>query len=271
MSDSSRKTVNIGTTELSYESTGIGVPVVLIHAGIADSRMWDPQVAALSPHYRVIRLDLRGTGQSPPGRGVFSYHGDLLAFLDIIEVDRPHIVGASFGGRVAIDFALEYPDRVRSLTLIGTALSGAAFDSAVMEERGPAIDEAEEAGDNERAIELEMALWVDGPSRHPRRAPEHVRDLVREMQRRIYAVDWGGVDLQRLDPPAAERLHERALPLLAIVGDHDIPDMHTIADRIVATVPGARKVIIEDAAHLPSMEHPDEVNRVVLGFLEEVG
>lgn len=271
MSESGRKTINIGTTELSYDASGAGDPVLLIHAGIADSRMWDPQMAALSERYRVIRFDQRGYGRSLPGSGLFSFHGDLLAFLDAIGVERPHIVGASFGGRIAIDFTLEHPDRVRSLTLIGSALSGSALDSAVMAEHGPAIDEAEEAGDAERAIELEMALWVDGPSRHPRRAPDHVRDLVREMQRGIYATDWDGVDFEWLDPPAAERLTELALPILAIVGDHDIPDIHAIADRIAATVPGARKVTIQDAAHLPGMEHPDEVNRVVLGFLEGVG
>lgn len=271
MPESGRAMVDIGTTKLSYETAGAGDPVLLIHAGIADSRMWDSQMAALSARYQVTRFDLRGTGQSPPGDGAFSYHGDVLALLNAIGVERPHIVGASFGGRVAIDFVLEQPDRARSLTLIGSALSGVAFDSAVMQEHGPPIDEAEEAGDVERAIELEMALWVDGPSRHPRRAPDHVRDLVLEMQRGIYAADWGGVDLERLDPPAAERLGELALPILTIVGDHDIPDMHAIADRIAANVPDARKVIIEDAAHLPSMEHPDEVNRLLLRFWESVG
>ena len=117
--------VEVNGARLYYEDSGNGETLVLIHAGIADSRMWEGQLAAFARCYRVIRYDMRGFGRSEMGEGPYAHHRDLHALLDALGVERAHLVGCSMGGRTAIDFTLEYPARVRSLVLVGSAIGGA--------------------------------------------------------------------------------------------------------------------------------------------------
>ena len=102
---------------LSYEATGSGDPVVLIHAFSVDRRMWAPQVAALEGRFRVIRYDLRGHGQSAPPSAPYAAYDDLRSVLDALKVDRATLIGLSSGAEIATDFALANPGRVRRLVL----------------------------------------------------------------------------------------------------------------------------------------------------------
>ncbi len=262
-------TVEVNGASIHYETLGDGDPLFLVHAGIADSRMWDAQVETFSRQYRVIRHDMRGFGETPAIAGPYSHHEDLRGLLDHLGVERATFVGCSMGGGAVLDFALSYPERVAALVLVGSAIGG--FDPDV--ERPEEWDElvaADEAGDLERVSELEVRMWVDGPGQGMDRVEPGIRDLVREMN--LIALQNEASELGEeldLEPPAADRLPEVQAPTLVIIGDLDQPRTIQGADLLARSIPGVLKVTMSGVAHLPNLEHSDEFNRIVLDFLAE--
>ncbi|MGW4297002.1 alpha/beta fold hydrolase, partial [Micromonospora chersina] len=111
--------IEVNGTQLAYDEAGSGTPVVLLHAGIADRRMWRHQVPALAARHRVIAVDLRGYGDSELPPTPFAHHDDVIGLLDALGLAQAALVGCSFGGKVAVDTALAYPDRVAALALFG--------------------------------------------------------------------------------------------------------------------------------------------------------
>jgi pimeloyl-ACP methyl ester carboxylesterase len=260
--------IDVNGATLRYESSGEGPPLVLVHAGIADLRMWDPQVDAFSPRYQTIRYDMRGFGRSPIVPGPYAHHDDLRVLLDALDVERAFFVGCSMGGGAVLDFALENPRRVDALVLVGSAVGGFEYEGEPPEEWGEIVA-ADEAGDLERVSELEVRMWVDGPGRGPGAVDPAVRDLVREMN--LIALQNEAMNLGEetdLDPPAATRLPEIQAPTLVLVGDKDQPRTLAAADLLAKGLPNARKAVMPDTAHLPNMERPDEFSHLVLNFLE---
>ena len=261
-------TVDVNGAALYYEVAGEGDPLVLVHAGISDSRMWEAQVDAFSSRHRTIRYDLRGFGRSPMVEGPFSHHADLRALLDALEVDRASFVGCSMGGNAVLNFALENPERTGALVLVGSAVGGFEFD----EEKPKEWDElvaADEAGDLERVSELEVRMWVDGPRRGPDAVDPAVRDLVREMNGIALENEARQLGEEREpEVPAASRLSEIQIPTLVIVGDEDRARTLAAADLLQERLPDAQKRVMSGTAHLPNMERPAEFNRLVLDFLE---
>ncbi len=260
-------TADANSATLYYEVAGEGEPLVLVHAGISDSRMWDGQMDTFSRRYRTIRYDLRGFGKSPLVEGPYSHHTDLRALLDALEVDRASFVGCSLGGGAVLDFALENPERTGSLVLVGSAVGGFESDEGKPEEWDELVA-ADEAGDLERVSELEVRMWVDGPRRGPDAVDPAVRDLVREMN--LIALRNEALQLgEELDPevPAASRLSQIQVPTLVIVGDEDRSRTLAAADLLERGLPYAQKRVMSGTAHLPNMERPDEFNRLVLDFL----
>lgn len=252
---------------LYYEVAGDGPPLVLIHAGIADCRMWDGQMEELGRRHTVVRYDVRGFGRSDMPPEPFSHRDDLRSLLDVLGLERVALLGASMGGGIAIDTTLESPARVTALIAVGAALGGSQPSAALLERWGE-IDALAEAGNLGAAVELELAMWVDGPGRRRDQVDPTVRERVREMNTAIFerSLQPQGTP-QPLDPPAAGRLAEIGAPTLVIVGDGDVPDMLATADRLAAGIRGARKAVIHGVAHLPNMERPAEFNRLVLEFL----
>jgi 3-oxoadipate enol-lactonase len=260
----------VNGARLYYEVRGEGHPLLLLHAGVADSRTWDHQFAVFARHYRVIRFDLRGFGQSNLAPGSFSYHEDVASLLDFFGIERAYVVGQSFGGSVAIDFALACPQRVDALVLGAPNVGGHEFSNEVLcfeAEEGDAL----ERGDLEAATELNLRMWVDGPHRKPEDVDPAIRELVRAMQLQAFSVPVPeDVELRPLVPEAITRLGEIQVPTLVIVGDQDVPEFRELSDVVTAAIKGASKVVIPGVAHLPNMEKPEEFNRIVLGFLSEV-
>ena len=258
--------VTLNGARIHYERSGTGFPVLFIHAGIADSRMWEPQARAFARHFDMVRPDLRGFGDTALPPAPYSGIADLSALLDHLHIDRAHVVGCSMGGTLALDLALEHPQRVARLVLVAAGVSGSnlgAADAALFTE----VEEADKAGDMDAVNRAEVRLWVDGPRRREGSAPATVRALVLDMNGRSLHTDWASAESQPIGRPAIGRLREIAAPTLVIAGDQDLPHCLANADLITSKVPGARKVIIKDAAHLPSLERPEEFNRVVLDFL----
>jgi pimeloyl-ACP methyl ester carboxylesterase len=267
--------VDVGSKELYYDEAGTGPALVLLHEGVADSSMWDDHVAALARRRRVIRYDQPGYGRSPLPPGPFSDVRDLDALLDGLGVDRASLVGASMGGRIALEYALEHPDRIDALVLVAPGLRDHDWSGELQR-----VDEQEEAlvdaGDLEGAADLAVRVWVDGPRRRPEQVDASVRERVREMNLRAYAVqvrafaaDEPPGPVERLDPPASARLSEVRAPTLVVVPDADQPDIIAISERLAAGIPGARKVVFEGVAHLLPMERPAEFVQTVLDFLDE--
>ena len=263
-------TADANGAALYYEVCGEGEPLALVHAGISDSRMWDPQFEAFACQYRTIRHDMRGFGRSPMVPGPYSHHEDLRALLDALEVDRVSLLGCSMGGGAVIDFALENPQRVEALVLVGSAVGGFEFEEGPPEEWDELVA-ADAAGDLERVSELEVRMWVDGPRRGPDAVDQTVRDLVREMN--LIALKNEALQIGEesdLQTPAVTRLSEIQAPTLVLVGEVDRARILAIADRLEKNLPNARKAVIGATAHLPNLERPEEFDRLVLNFLEEV-
>jgi pimeloyl-ACP methyl ester carboxylesterase len=257
--------IDAGGVQLAYDVAGSGAPLVLVHAGVADRRMWDGHVERFGGHYRVVRFDVRGFGQSIPAKGAYALHEDLRTLLDRLGIERAALVGVSMGGGLVLDFALEYPERVSALVLVNAAVSGLARSEAVLtgwEEEEAAL----ERGDLDAAIEVNLRMWVDGPARSAEEVDPAVRERVAEMLRHNLPLPEPG-ERRRLDPPALDRLHELRAPVLAITGTRDMPDSAEVATRIAAAVPHARHATLE-GAHMVSMERPEAIDRLVLEFLD---
>ena len=262
-------TAEINGARIYYEVAGEGEPLVLVHAGIADSRMWEGQIGAFAGGYRVLRYDMRGFGRTEMVEGPFSHHEDLRGLLDSVGVGRTHIVGCSMGGGAALDFALEFPERVGNLVLVGSAVGGFDPDFGPPKEWDDLVA-ADEAGDLGLVSELEVRMWVDGPGRSPEDVEASVRDLVREMNLIALQNEATGLgDEWEPEPPAADRLPDVQAPTLLIVGDEDQPRIFAAADLLEKELPNTRKVVMQGTAHVPNMERPEEFNRIVLDFLQD--
>jgi pimeloyl-ACP methyl ester carboxylesterase len=255
---------------LYYEVAGQGYPLLLLHAGIADSRMWDEQFPEFARHYRTIRYDLRGYGQSPFPTEPFANHEDPAALLTFLGIEKAHVVGISFGGKVALDFALAHPEMVASLVLVATSVSGAQ-SSELVQHFFAEEEAALERGDVEGATELNLRMWVDGPRRTPEQVNPLVRKRVHDMLSPVIAVPLPeGADEIALQPPAITRLAELRVPTLLMVGDHDLPDKLTLTHQLTDQIIGAQQVTIPGVAHMVNMEQSEEFIRIVLRFLSEL-
>ncbi|MGH3012830.1 MAG: alpha/beta fold hydrolase [Gaiellaceae bacterium] len=257
---------------MAYDATGGGPAVVLMHAGVGDRRLWDGQVEALAERHLVVRPDLRGYGESPLPGGPFSHVEDVRALLDELGVSEASLVGNSFGGRVAIDFALAYPERVRALLLVAPALTGYE-GSPMLDALDEKEDELLDAGKFDEAVALNVRTWLDGEGRDAAPVPPEVRERLAMMQRRAFETIVAAYEAPTppgpvawSDPPARTCLGEITAPTLVVIGAHDLPDFRAIGELLAEELPGAESITM-DTAHLPSLEAPDELNRIALDFL----
>ena len=249
-------------------------PVVLVHAGVADRRMWDPQWRGLTDVRDAVRLDLRGFGDSErrPSAALDPV-ADVLEVVDGLDISQCHLVGSSFGSGVAVEVALTRPGLVRSLLLAppgGSLLTERTADVAAFAARENA---ALAAGDLDAAVEANVDAWVVGPGRRAGDVDPAVTASVRVMQRRAFEIDgaWGASELEEveLDPPAVDRLEDLHQPVLLVVGGHDLETVHLAADRLQARAPRVRRVDVPGAAHLPSMEEPEAFLGLLLEWVAE--
>jgi pimeloyl-ACP methyl ester carboxylesterase len=259
---------SINGINMYFETKGEGQPLLLLHAGVADSRMWDRQFEEFSMTHFVIRCDLRGFGQSGKSSGIFAHYEDIAALLKYLNVEPVSVIGSSFGGYVAIDFVLAYPEMVTALVLAAPALGGYEFESAEMLEFFTAEEEALARSDLVAATELNLKMWVEGFNRQPETVSDEIRKRVREMQLNIFSQpEVADVIEKELVPAAIDQLHKIMIPTLVIVGDKDVAEFQTISKLIAQKIENARHEVISGTAHLPNMEKPEEFNRLVFDFL----
>ncbi|NES15665.1 MULTISPECIES: alpha/beta fold hydrolase [Micromonospora] len=261
--------IEVNGTQLAYDEAGSGSPVVLLHAGIADRRMWRGQLPALAARHRVIAPDLRGYGDSELPPAPFAHHDDVIGLLDALGIAQAALVGCSFGGRVAVDTALAYPERVSALALLGAPVSGHEWTEETERLWNELVGDVDPE-DFAATAQGEVRFWVVGPTREPADVdPELIRFAV-ELDRRALAAEQAlsAVEVGELDPPAVDRLGELRMPVLAGTGADDVADLRRLADRIAAEAPrGVRLPDVPDAAHLLPLERPEPVNAALLDFL----
>jgi pimeloyl-ACP methyl ester carboxylesterase len=269
--------VEVEGKQLYYEVAGDGKTsrgtVVLIHAGFLDHGMWDDQWEALRHNYRVIRYDMRGYGKSDALEGPTNRRAELHALLTHLGVETAILVGCSLGGTTALDYALTYPAMVNGLVIVNGTPSG--FE---MQGEPPAnvlaLIAAVQQRDVPRISELQLRLWIDGPTRQADGVDSGVRRRAAAMnQVPVQNFTWVVADMQPADPlqpTAAEQLGNIKVPTLIMVGALDDPEIKRAAAVMVVGIEGAQQVVIEDAAHIPSMEQPATFNRALLDFLGKV-
>lgn len=260
--------IKTDNAQLVGEQAGAGESVIFLHAGVADRRMWHDQMADLSDDYHVVAYDRRGFGETAAADEPFSHIEDLHLLLDQLGVETAVLIGCSQGGRVAIDFTLAHPQRVTKLVLIAPAVSGAPAPttfSADIEAVMDALDAAEEADDLARINELEAHLWLDGPTSPAGRVKGKVRDLF---------LDMNGIALEKpdldkeIDPASAyEKVSGLLLPTFVIWGELDFPHMKSRCHYLLDTIPAADGQEIAGTAHLPNLEQPATINKILRGFL----
>lgn len=254
-------TLETNGARIYHEVDGVGDPVVLIHAGVANLRMWDDQVAALRDSFRVIRHDTRGFGRTETDAVEFSNRADVAALLDHLGEPSAHVVGLSRGGVIALDFAIEYPERVRSLVVAAGGIGG--YDPG--DEAPEGWDQVEawtEAHDWGPVADWETAYWADGPGQAKDRIDPALRARVHDWILTNYRAEKEEGQPQRLEPPAAGRLGELRAPLLVMLGTLDDPGTSESMRHLADAVPGARLEVLE-SAHMINLEHPERFNALL--------
>jgi pimeloyl-ACP methyl ester carboxylesterase len=236
--------------------------VVLIHSGVTDSGEWDAVRALLEREHNVVVPELPGFGTTPEQPGELSLGDYVLGTFD----GAAAVVGTSFGGRSALEAALSAPERVTHLVVIGANPFGWSEDVQRVQQQEE--EELFEAGRRDDAADLMVRSWLVGPAREPDAVDAALRDRVRTMVLRSYELQEGSdTTLKRVDIEPSRI----AAPALVIRGALDWPDVAAAAQRFVDEMPNAREVVVEDTAHLPTLEKPDEVARLTLDFLREPG
>lgn len=264
MADHGRAQVDGAQLAWSAHGPADGAPLVLVHAGIADRRMWDPLLAVLPTGRRAIAYDMRGFGDSTWRRGSYAPHGDLLALLDALGLERVDLVGASLGAQIALAVAAVAPARVGAVVALAPPLGDYDWSPA-LHAYGDAEEAALARGRIAAAVELNLRTWVDGPQRRPgevdpglRRGVGEALHHALEAQRRTAL---GTED--ELQPPLSARLGAIGAPVTIAVGALDQPDLAAIAARLVAGLPRASLQRVEGAGHLVALERPDVVARLI--------
>ncbi len=263
----------VNGARLYYEVAGEGHPLVLIHGGVMDRRMWDDQFSVLAQHYRVIRYDVRSSGNSTNSGNEFSFLEDLHGLLSHLGHGSAYLLGSGGGSVIAIDFALSYPDKVDALILASPRVTGHTWSEELLRKHEP-LNAALKEGDIARAIELRLQIWIDGPMRTAEQVNPAFRERIRDMMMYNYKVDslshaWG--KLRKLEPLAIYRLTELRAPALLVVGDQDEREALGLADMMEAHISGARNAVLHGSCSTAvNMEQPENFNQIVLDFLHSL-
>ena len=258
--------VNVGDAVISYEITGQGEPLVLIHGWAQDLLIWDGQVPEFSRHYRVIRYDRRGNGKSTGNADYSADPQDLRILLDSLGIRSANLLGLSAGARTVVNFAVAFPDRVKALVIYGLA----PIQGFTPMPEGPApvavfreIAQKYGLDSTGKALRAHALAWT------PPNRPELQENLKAQWAR------YSGRDLLNPQPESGrvpfatlDKVARIQAPTLVISGDHDLPLFIAMGDTLVRRIQGAKRVIIEDGGHGAHFAQPAAFNEAVLRFLD---
>lgn len=254
--------------ELHIRDFGTGTPVVLLHGGALDSRMWEEQIPVLTrAGYRVAAFDARGHGQSTLPTTPFRQCDDVAAIVRHLDDGPAVLVGLSMGGASAVDTALEHPDLVRAVVAVGSGTTEPAFADPFVLRIFETWQHAQENNDIEGWLDA-FLLFAAGPHRGLDEVDPEVVSRIRRMAQDTVLAHARPEAVQPEHVVGSwERLGEIAVPVLAMLGELDASDHREMGMRLASSVQKGRSKVIAGTAHYPPMEQPDAFNQVLLEFL----
>jgi len=264
---------DVNGTHLYFEMAGEGEPVVFIHGLGWDTRDWNYQFTELAKNYQVVRYDMRGFGKSDmPTDQPYAHADDLKALLEFLGIESAHVFGHSFGGEIAINFALAYPKMVRSLVLIEPDIQGARDLPALTPEEEASFAAVFTALEKEDNAGAALAIVDMHPLVTVAKDVPDARELILSA-----FTDYQWFQFLNEDPvvqpeiASAERIGEITVPTLLVVGDSTTEYQKIEVDRLVEGLPNAEKVVFANSDHFPHVLYPDKFNTLVRDFMAAVG
>lgn len=243
------------------DTGGEGVPLVLLHPGITDSRVWEPVLPALAEGRRVIRYDARGFGRSPAPTVSYSQAGDLKAVLDHFGVARAVLVGTSMGGSTALSGTLNEPERIAGLVLLVPGVSG--YPELENKELTAQVAELAQTGDMDGLLALALRVWGAAGTPPDTEAATLIRAAIP-----AWFTTYGHVTEE---PPAFPRLGELSLPCALLLGEQDEPRTIRCNEAMAEAIPDCRLVRSAECDHLPTLRVPETVTELVREVYARVG
>lgn len=261
--------VSVDDYKIYVEETGAGEPIILLHGGLLDHRMWRKQVDDLSNSFRVITVDMPGHGRTVNGDSTIMFNKVLLKIMDTLKIDKASLLGLSLGAVAVTDFAISHPDKCDKIILAAPGLVGWDFkqDSVLVKQdeyRSRTFVEKDTLG----FVESFVQSWTDGPKRSPDQVNSEVRDSVKhwvyENIKRHKFRHWPGFTE---NPPASEVLDSIKSPVLIIVGNIDMKDILMITNLMESKLPDVRKITFDGVAHMVNLENRIQFTEEVKNFL----
>jgi pimeloyl-ACP methyl ester carboxylesterase len=254
--------VKVAGGSLAYDEAGRGSAVILLHGAFLDRHTWDLQMPVFSAGHRTVRYDIRPFGESTVPDQPYKTTDDLLALMDALEIDRAHLVGHSFGGGVAIDFALAHPSRVARLVLVNSGVTGATMPADEQKEAMQVFVSARESEASAVQAWLALSLWSASRAR-----PEVMKAIEQMTARSAARFRMAAPPFAPISPPAIDRLGEIRAPTLVVTGERDTPGNRAASESVAKGIPGARLVVVPGADHAVPIGWPTELNEATLAFL----
>jgi len=260
------ETMRVEDGTIYYEVRGKGPAIVLLHGGFGDLRMWNGQFETLAETFQAIRYDQPGFGQSSKPKDAYSPVSLLLQLLNELGIQKAYLVGNSMGGTLAIDFTLLYPERVAGIVVVGSGPGGFPIPKEDQDEMNAVFTTAAQQG-----LAAAVELWLRNPMVAVAMSNPDSKDLLTKMANDNNAIFlmrfW---PIEKMAPPAMQRLKEIKTPTLVIMGQKDAPLIHDIANAAASGIVGAKSIVIPETDHLPQMEKPAEFNKAVVDFLQGI-
>lgn len=262
-----RDKVKVSQGELYLEKIGCGEPLILIHAGFSDRRDWEHQVKDFGTNYQTIVYDQRGSGNSSTIETVFSPAEDLKAVMDHLKIEKTHLIGHSIGGSIALDFALQYPEKVLSLVLVASGLNGYSWSKEYLE----LMQSVWKTPQPEIMTKSFLSAPFYAIGMRDDNIKSEIEMITLENFRKV--LTWKTFDIRDVHwffPEAKIKLKNLKIPTLVIYGDQDSEDIKNIAHIFIDNIADVKNAIVKDTDHLLNFEKPEELNRLILNFLSHV-
>ena len=248
--------------EIAYDTAGSGDAVVFLHGGFLDRSTWDEQFGVFAKRFRVVRYDIRPFGESSQPTTPSSAADDLLRLLDHLKITHVHLVGHSFGGGVAVHFALLHPSRVASLVLVAAGPSGFVGPPEEQKMIGAIFAAVKDGDDAILDAWLKHPMWAVSQGR-----PDVLKAVESSTRRSLGAFRMAAPPFVPLTPPAVGRLGEIKAPTLVVVGDKDTPGNRQASDLLAKRIPGATLRVVAGADHALPLGWADDFNTAALRFI----